>query len=359
VFPGLHVNHIIDVNFGGFRALVDAMGCVYVDVDHRYYNNTAVTNYSSIDIQPGYERLCGADALAFVRFRHTDTDIVRSARQQNFLRWVKDEFGASYLVSNRDRLIAIFGSHTQTDADLHSVDGLINLFNLVAFSAGHTVKQIPFPAILQPCDPKGKAPCYVTGDPGAEQHAFQQFMTPILQQPGGGTGPGGRPGGRPGGAVAGLTADPAAGQAQAAALHNVGMPIYYPRLLAEGASYCSATAGNCATEIPSPESYPRAYQIRDPDGNMHPAYRMTVELNPSLGQYYGVQGTAWPDPPILKGKSQTRTVGGKSLSEYFNGKKLSLVAWRTSGGVYWISNTLTDDLSNHQMLAIAASLTSA
>src|SRR5436309_5925002 len=119
VFPSLHVNHIIDVNFGGFAALVEAVGCVYVDVDHRYYNNTAVTNYSSISLQPGYQRLCGSDALSFVRFRHTDTDIVRNARQQDFLRWVKDEFGTSYLITHRERLLGIFGSHTQTDADLH------------------------------------------------------------------------------------------------------------------------------------------------------------------------------------------------------------------------------------------------
>ena len=59
VFPGLKINHIIDINFGGFEDLVNAIGCVYTDVDHRYYNNTAYTNYSSIDIQPGYQKLCG------------------------------------------------------------------------------------------------------------------------------------------------------------------------------------------------------------------------------------------------------------------------------------------------------------
>ena len=50
------------------------------------------------------------------------------------------------LIANRDKLLRIFGEHTQTDHDLHTVDGLINLFNLVAFSAGHTIKQIQFPA---------------------------------------------------------------------------------------------------------------------------------------------------------------------------------------------------------------------
>ncbi len=61
VFPGLHVNHIIDVNFSGFSDLVNAIGCVYTDVDRRYYNLSApgASDYASIDIQPGYQKLCG------------------------------------------------------------------------------------------------------------------------------------------------------------------------------------------------------------------------------------------------------------------------------------------------------------
>ena len=147
VFPALHVNHIIDVNFGSFKKLVNAIGCVYSDVDHRYYNNTALTGYSSINIQPGYQKLCGASALAFVRFRHTDSDLVRNARQQDFIRWAKDQYGVDNIINNKDRLLRIFGANTQTDGNLHTTDGLINLFNLVAFSAGHTIKQVKFPGI--------------------------------------------------------------------------------------------------------------------------------------------------------------------------------------------------------------------
>ena len=36
VFPGLQINGIVDVNFGGFIKVVDTLGCVYVNVDHRY-----------------------------------------------------------------------------------------------------------------------------------------------------------------------------------------------------------------------------------------------------------------------------------------------------------------------------------
>ena len=361
VFPDLHVNHIVDVNFGGFKALVNAIGCVYTDVDHRYYNNTVYTNYSSISIQPGYQRLCGTNALAFVRFRHTDSDLVRNARQQDFLRWAKAQFSSSYLFSNRNRLLRIFGRHTQTDADLHSIDGLINLFNLVAFSAGHTVKQIPFPAIFLPCGTQPGAipgaPCYLTANASAERRAYHAFITPTLAPKHVAAHSGhashhrhSRP---PPPAV---TADPADGREQAAALHHVGMTVYYPRLIAAGSSYCSSLTGNCPVEIPSPKSYPRAYRIFDRAGRPHPAYRMTLVSNPLFGEYYGVQGTTWSTPPILNKPTGIRVVNGKHLALYVNGGKLDLVAWRTPHGTYWISNTLTGSLGKRQMLAIAGSL---
>ena len=67
---GLPVNHFIDINFIGFIDIVDYLGGVYIDVDRQYFNNTAVTGYSSIDLAAGYQRLNGHDALSFVRYRH-------------------------------------------------------------------------------------------------------------------------------------------------------------------------------------------------------------------------------------------------------------------------------------------------
>jgi LCP family protein required for cell wall assembly len=373
VLPGLKVNHIIDVNFGGFEALVNSIGCVYTDVDHRYYNNTAYTDYSSIDIQPGYQKLCGSDALAFVRFRHTDSDIVRNARQQDFLRWAKSQFSQTQIIQDEGSLLKIFGAHAQTDHDLHTTDGLINLFDLVAFSAGHTIKQIPFPAILLPCAPVPananaavqQTPCYVGADPGAEEAAFRAFMTPTKSPPPS-SGPKPSAGaagakGKPGGAGApGLTPDVSDGVAQAKALGPLGIPIYYPKLIIGGSQYCTNDSQMCPVEGGAGSGYyPRAYLLHDRQGISHYAYRMTLELNPVLGEYYGVQGTTWQDPPILQSPTQTKTVNGKQLMLYANGGKLSLVAWHTPQGVYWISNTLDDTIGNSQMVAIAASLTQA
>jgi LCP family protein required for cell wall assembly len=375
VFPGLKVNHVVDVGFGGFEQMINAIGCVYTDVDHRYYNNTAVTDYSSIDLQPGYQKLCGSDALSFVRFRHTDTDIVRNARQQDFIRWAKSQFSQDQIINERDTLLKIFGKNATTDHNLHTTDGLINMFDLVAFSAGSTIKQIPFPALLLPCAPVAanansdveQTPCYVAAtSQQAEESAFNAFMTPTKGSPlpaAGPSGPahaaGGGKGshGGGGGPVPGLTADPSDGQAQAKALGAIGIPIYYPKQIMSGSQYCSSQTSLCPVEIASPGSYPRAYLLHDQQGVAHYSYRMTLEINPILGEYYGVQGTTWLNPPILNKPTATKFVNGKELLLYADGGKLSLVAWRTPGGVYWVSNTLTETIPNRQLVAIAASLT--
>jgi LCP family protein required for cell wall assembly len=387
VFSGFHVNHIIDINFAGFSNLIDAIGCVDADVDHRYYNSSqpGVDDYSSIDIQPGYQKLCGdnqADtgALAFVRFRHTDTDLVRNARQQDFIRWAKDAYGVSKLVANRDQLLRIFGQHAQTDSGLHSVDGLLNLFNLILNLAGTHIKQIKFPAQLQVCGQTvtvngvaQQTPCYVTAEHQAEARVYQEFMAPTLSSPAPAPNPPGRarggssshapPAGHP--STAGLVPDPQDGRAQAQALGRAGIPVYYPTMLydppALGPSqYCSDLIGNCvAYGEPASAyvgSYPRQYLIHV-GGRAYPSYRMTVEVNAAAGEYYGVQGTAWRTPPILAHPTQTQVLGGRTMLEFFNGSRLTLIAWRTKTAAYWVSNSLTDTIPNHQLEGIAASMT--
>jgi LCP family protein required for cell wall assembly len=350
VFPGLKINHVVDVGFGGFERMIDAIGCVYADVDHRYYNNTAVTDYSSIDIQPGYQKLCGADALSFVRFRHTDSDIVRNARQQDFIRWAKSQFSQSQIVSEEGTLLKIFGKNATTDHNLHTTDGIINLFNLALSTLGRPLEQIPFPAIVAPCGgPDSQAACYLTATPAAKAAAYQDFMTPTTVLP---------PATAPrnvAAATADLVADPSDGQAQAAALRGSGLPVLYPRVIAAGSHYCSSASGNCPLEAADPHAYPREYRI-DADGRSYPSYRMTLVMKPALGEYYGVQGTTWTNPPILRKPTRTVLVNGRRLLEFYNGADLSLVAWKTPSAAYWVSNTLTDTIPAAQLLAIAASL---
>ncbi|HEY5316913.1 MAG TPA: hypothetical protein VIJ20_02960, partial [Solirubrobacteraceae bacterium] len=161
----------------------------------------------------------------------------------------------------------------------------------------------------------------------------------------------------------GLAADPADGKSQAAALGNLGMAVYYPRLIASDSEYCMDETANCY-EAPNPSSvyvgsYPRAYTLHDQAGQPQVAYRMTLVVNAALGEYYGVQGTTWRDPPILTNPAQIRTVHHKRLLIFLNGHHITLIGWRTAHAAYWISNTLVDSLSNAAMVDIAGSLTRA
>jgi hypothetical protein len=76
-----------------------------------------------------------------------------------------------------------------------------------------------------------------------------------------------------------------------------------------------------------------------------------------IGEYYGVEGTSWLDPPILDSPSEERTIGGRKYMLYFNGDRLRLVAWKTKRASYWVSNTLLQTLSAREMLGVARYLT--
>lgn len=372
VFPGLQVNHIMDVNFRGFSDLIDAIGCVYAMVDRRYYNNTQLTGYSSINIQPGYQRLCGdhqADtgALAFVRYRHTDSDITRNARQQDFIRWAKSQFSTGRILSERDKLVRIFGKNVETDRSLHSTDGLLNLFNLLINANAHVIKSVPFPAAFTPCAPA----CYVVPTSAAAAHrAFATFMKATVpkrkptsasssrsKRPPGSGAKSSRPPTR------GLSADPGDGRSQAAQLGHLPFPIYYPKLIVAGSTYCFSITGNCdQADEPAYEyahSYPHRYLIKA-QGVRYPAYVMTLVANATLGQYYNVEGTTWKHPPILRtAPTKVQKYNGLKLFEYYNGSKLNLVAVHIGKAAYWISNTLTGSIPASQMIGMAASLTPA
>jgi polyisoprenyl-teichoic acid--peptidoglycan teichoic acid transferase len=395
VFPGLQINHVIDLNFVGFSDLVDAIGCVYADVDHRYYNLSGPggNDFSSIDIEPGYQKLCGGvysntgtnSALAFVRFRHTDSDKVRNARQQDFIRWAKDGYSTNDLLNNEGKLIKIFGQHVTTDKFLASTDGLIDLFNLIVNADKLTLKTIQFPENFGPCG-NGNSACYVypcvteatctgatdsaptLGEATApEEQAYKTFITPTKA---------------PAAAtttttpttpkrkvvtrklsLAGLTADPSDGKSQAAQLGNVGIPVYYPKYIQAGSQYCFSLTEDCIDPA-EPDSayvgsYPRKYLIHGFGSSVYKSYAMTIMINADEGWYSTVQGTSWRNAPILSEPSKIVHIAGKKLIEYDDGSKISMVAYYTRAAVYWISNTLDNHIPNGQMLAIASSLTPA
>jgi LCP family protein required for cell wall assembly len=105
----LPVNYLITVNFHGFKQIINRLGGVWMDVDRRYYNKnvgTSDTNFANIDLQPGYQRLNATHALEYVRYRHTDSDLYRLERQQQFVRAFKQQVAQNFSITKLPGLIS-------------------------------------------------------------------------------------------------------------------------------------------------------------------------------------------------------------------------------------------------------------
>jgi LCP family protein required for cell wall assembly len=104
---GIPVHYLINVNFRGFTKIVANLGGVWMDVDRRYFNdNSGGERYAAIDLKPGYQKLSGQKALDFVRYRHTDSDLYRLARQQLFVKAVKQRL-ANFSPLDLPRLVKV------------------------------------------------------------------------------------------------------------------------------------------------------------------------------------------------------------------------------------------------------------
>jgi LCP family protein required for cell wall assembly len=75
----------------------------------------------------------------------------------------------------------------------------------------------------------------------------------------------------------------------------------------------------------------------------------------AAGGYWHLQVTSWDDPPILEDPSEARRVDGRQYHLYYQNARLHRVSWRVGGTVYWITNTLDDQIANKVLLGLATS----
>jgi LCP family protein required for cell wall assembly len=364
---GLPINHVVNVDYLGFVRAVDAINCVYVVVDRRYYHSNVglppSEQYSEINVQPGYQLLCGKKALQYVRYRHTDTDIVRAARQQDFLSAARQRVPIGDLVLDRNDLIDIFTEYTTSD--INDKETMLDVLKLFVASRNAAIKEVHFPAEL--------GPSYVYASPEAIQEAVDKFLgieassgprgsledSPGQKKKGGKgkrkkaakdkqkphLGPTKPPGSD------GLIPDREAGELEAKAVArkvSSGFPVFFPARLPSGAYYVESNPYEHIQD-------PRVYHFKDTDDQRHGAYRMVVEWPQSDGiHYFGLQGIqGWSDPPLLDSPSLTKTINGREYEIFVDGDRIPVVAWHRGDNSYWVANDLLNTLTNDQMIGIA------
>jgi LCP family protein required for cell wall assembly len=173
------INYLITVNFRGFRQVVDQLGGVWIDVDHRLFNvnqHTIGTDYANIDLHAGYQKLSGQQALDFVRYRHTDSDLYRVARQQQFVKAAKQQLN-QFSIFKLPRLIGAVVHNTQiAEAGAKGIDvGTLRKYAnfLYALPPGHF-----FQPKIENLTETGLDNAELAGSPAEIQKAVTEFLHP-------------------------------------------------------------------------------------------------------------------------------------------------------------------------------------
>jgi LCP family protein required for cell wall assembly len=107
---GLPIHYLITIDYRGFIQTVDKLGGVWMDIDRRYFNDNSHPingTFPPIDLQPGYQLLNGRQALSFVRYRHTDSDLYRIERQRLFMRAIKERLSSSFKLTAIPKLTGV------------------------------------------------------------------------------------------------------------------------------------------------------------------------------------------------------------------------------------------------------------
>jgi LCP family protein required for cell wall assembly len=106
---GVPIHYLVTIDYRGFIQTVDKLGGVWMDIDRRYFNDNSGggPTFPPIDLKPGYQELTGRQALSFVRYRHTDSDLYRIERQRLFMRALKERLSHSFKLTAIPKLTGV------------------------------------------------------------------------------------------------------------------------------------------------------------------------------------------------------------------------------------------------------------
>jgi LCP family protein required for cell wall assembly len=468
---GLKVNYVAVVDFRGFSDLVDNLGGVYLPVDEYYLHTQAMNEasafgdrYAAIDVKPGYQLLYGKGALAFSRYRHTDSDFYRNARQQTFLRAFEQRAATRFhgisitdlpdiknLLETVSRNVQIgakggapgwrtfvkyatlapsLAGHF-VSARLQATTGMEGTASVVFASqdavhravyqfthpqtlasptsqlpTGHKPKKPKKPKFTPAVDPTavslsvlngttktGEAATtakalggfgYPTSSSNADTQSYTQ--TWVYYRSGSqkaaadvqkilGVGQLGPLPGTFSGASADVVVVLGTDYAGKLAIQppKKARSSAYPSTITPDNQVYRQTFADAAHRAHIPGMYPtvtqsasefvpyttaapiRTYVIHSSGHGYHSFYAM-FRMPGIAGAYWGIEETGFVDAPILANPTTTRTLDHRVYRFYYNGPHLHLVAFTYKNRVYWVINTLLDDLTNDEMVAIARSL---
>ncbi|AJP04336.1 transcriptional regulator [Streptomyces cyaneogriseus subsp. noncyanogenus] len=151
---GVRMDHYVEIDFAGFKGLVDAIGGVTVTVDQDIKDPS-----SGLDLTAGTHKLDGTESLAFVRTRHgvgDGSDLGRIGLQQQFMMALLSEIKRQDLLGSPTKTFKIADELTAaltTDSELASLTALAEFGRSLNGVDPSSMETIMLPVAYDTADP--------------------------------------------------------------------------------------------------------------------------------------------------------------------------------------------------------------
>lgn len=127
---GIPIDHYVAIDFDGFKAVIDELGGVEVNVDRKLVYDDP-TDDTHINLSPGLQVLNGEQALGYVRHRHDNrgtkyysSDFDRNRRQQEVIKAIVDKAGSLEGLTKVFTVMDVGAKHIHTDFSKDQIKGL-------------------------------------------------------------------------------------------------------------------------------------------------------------------------------------------------------------------------------------------
>ena len=108
------VDYYVKMNFDAFIDVVDALGGIEAEVPYTLLEKDQFDR-NTVQLEPGFQKLDGREALALARTRKQDNDLERGKRQQMILQSIMKEAASASSFTKYGDVIDAVGDNMKTD----------------------------------------------------------------------------------------------------------------------------------------------------------------------------------------------------------------------------------------------------
>jgi LCP family protein required for cell wall assembly len=157
---GLDIKYFVEVNFDGFKKVVDALGGVTINVQVPVLDDNfpqAGGNRLRLFVPAGIQHMTGGEALDYARSRKSTSDFERAARQQRVLVSLREQVDIGQTIQNIEPLANAIGQSLRTDIPRELVPQLLGLADRIQSRAIRSVIFTPpfYQTECLNCPPRG------------------------------------------------------------------------------------------------------------------------------------------------------------------------------------------------------------